>query len=584
MSNISHTDINLSELKNGIENDIYKIPRFQRDFVWKKSSIESLGDSIIRGYPISSILTMPVNGSLKISYESINVNKIDLKNNESSASNSFYVLDGQQRITSIARIFCNLDPSYQYFFDCLSLLMDHFQNDKLENLSIFKNSQKQYSNMEYLCVGILIGKSKGYVEHKEGHRFISAKQIIIGKYGNLINKFIRSIENEITEKKSDEYIDFLNFTFGKISQYGIPQTIIEGNTDLGVVCRVFEKINASGKKLTIFNLINAKSFEYTGYTKGLSQYLRVDLNSRNENEKEALRFYFEYDNDFENLARIARILVLSEQLHENKLPLIINSVMLKKKASYWFEMWDLHKENIIKSICCFYNDGILQISPLTYFEYMFAVICNNPNLIGNEEFNKTVKKYALGLSIVGRSFNKSDLDVVTEFNLFGKKLLEPNNIDHDVLLLKPSTIVNFDRNNLKTASARNNRFKAAYYIMTKEKYAGKFNRDLENNEIIYSSPDLQQHYLIPKYVTKGNVNKIFTSIANVVPINKSRRESGGKDMLTDDYLKEIEQKNQNKFSYLLSQNLLSQSKEYNDIYLEERLDKIFEYLINYFKE
>lgn len=378
MSNISHTEINLSELKNNIENDVYKIPKFQRDFIWNRPSIESLGDSIIRGYPISSILTMPVNGSLQITADSLKVNRSEF--NSISNSNPFYVLDGQQRITSIARIFCNLDQDYQYFFDCLAILLDQFPDDGLERLTICKNSQKQYSKMEYLCLGIKVGVNKSFIDQKESFRFIAAHQIINGKFVNLINKFIRTIENEISEDYAEKYINHLGFCFGKISQYGISQTIIEANADLGVVCRVFEKINASGRKLTIFDLINAKSFDYNGYPTGLSNYLRVDLNKTDDHTKEALKFYFEYKNDFENLARIIRILILIEQLENDKTPQFINSVILKKPSKFWFDMWDQYKKTIIDCLRFFYHDGILKISPLSYFEYMIAVICANQKI------------------------------------------------------------------------------------------------------------------------------------------------------------------------------------------------------------
>lgn len=59
MSSIQNIDLSLSEIMKTIGRDAYLIPKFQRDFVWNNNDVTDLGDSIIRGYPISSLLIMP---------------------------------------------------------------------------------------------------------------------------------------------------------------------------------------------------------------------------------------------------------------------------------------------------------------------------------------------------------------------------------------------------------------------------------------------------------------------------------------------------------------------------------------------
>lgn len=66
MRNIQNIDITLQDIVKNIKNNNYLIPKFQRDFVWNTGDISDLGDSIIRGYPISSLLTMPENGTLTV--------------------------------------------------------------------------------------------------------------------------------------------------------------------------------------------------------------------------------------------------------------------------------------------------------------------------------------------------------------------------------------------------------------------------------------------------------------------------------------------------------------------------------------
>jgi len=119
-NNIRNIGISLREIVINTEKGLYLIPQFQRNFVWKKNDIIDLGDSIIRGYPISSLLLMPENGSLKVKSHNLikdesflfHENRI-MTDNETDTK--LYILDGQQRMTSIAKLFLACDVQYQYY-------------------------------------------------------------------------------------------------------------------------------------------------------------------------------------------------------------------------------------------------------------------------------------------------------------------------------------------------------------------------------------------------------------------------------------------------------------------------------------
>lgn len=48
---------NLSKLFSNLENGNFKIPKFQREYVWEKSKIVKLLNSIYKQYPIGSFLS-----------------------------------------------------------------------------------------------------------------------------------------------------------------------------------------------------------------------------------------------------------------------------------------------------------------------------------------------------------------------------------------------------------------------------------------------------------------------------------------------------------------------------------------------
>jgi len=92
-------DIRFQELMAGIVSCKIQIPPFQRSFVWRPSDIRYLLDSIYRGYPIGSFIFWKTTRKLP---HTRNVGNINFENREITQGTEIsYVLDGQQRITSL---------------------------------------------------------------------------------------------------------------------------------------------------------------------------------------------------------------------------------------------------------------------------------------------------------------------------------------------------------------------------------------------------------------------------------------------------------------------------------------------------
>lgn len=73
----------------------YGIPAFQRDFVWKPGQVIDLFDSILKGYPIGSIILWSPKGENIPAVKSIKADIID-----ETCKPVFYILDGRQRVTA----------------------------------------------------------------------------------------------------------------------------------------------------------------------------------------------------------------------------------------------------------------------------------------------------------------------------------------------------------------------------------------------------------------------------------------------------------------------------------------------------
>ena len=314
MGKIQNLDVSLQDIALKINRGEYHIPKFQRDFVWKFSDIESLGDSIIRSYPISSMLVMPINGTLKISAAALKTSGTTIIENSGE-----YVLDGQQRITSIARIFLGLDNQKEYYFDLLSMLVERFPDDNIKTDSWIKSKIVSASNYNYskisdnFCKAFSTSVSGDEKNTRQYHRFISGRAIIENRYSTVINKFLRKFVDK-TEEEIDKYTDYLNAVLGSVGGYGIPITLISGDSDLALVIRVFEKVNSTGKNLSIFDLINAKTFKSnSGDTEdeGLANYLYNDIGQycHENNNTKSIEQYFEYSTNLDQFKTLLGLFV-----------------------------------------------------------------------------------------------------------------------------------------------------------------------------------------------------------------------------------------------------------------------------------
>jgi uncharacterized protein with ParB-like and HNH nuclease domain len=87
----------IQEVIKSIENGEYRIPRFQRDFVWDIRKSAALLDSIFKGFPISSVILWKTKTELP---EIRKLGGIDIPGKDTGRYTS-YVIDGQQRLTSL---------------------------------------------------------------------------------------------------------------------------------------------------------------------------------------------------------------------------------------------------------------------------------------------------------------------------------------------------------------------------------------------------------------------------------------------------------------------------------------------------
>ncbi len=111
--------ITIHQAIDRIRKNEYLLPAFQREFIWSSDQIEKLFDSLMKGYPISSMLFWKVKGETKTDFrfyqflkQYIQFHKTHNESTNTDQINDFHaILDGQQRLTAL---FIGLSGSYAY--------------------------------------------------------------------------------------------------------------------------------------------------------------------------------------------------------------------------------------------------------------------------------------------------------------------------------------------------------------------------------------------------------------------------------------------------------------------------------------
>lgn len=236
MSGFGHSDVKIRDFIASIISGRYRLPCFQREFRWNPAKVKSLLNSIQHEYPAGSLLFLKVNKDDPL---------IPTQEFKYADKNAFtekpemLVLDGQQRMTSCFCAFTN-KGYYTYYINYIELM-------------------KQYAE------GITDFDFETLIVHKR-HNSSPFTELVNGLFPisflidrntmrNQIKIFVSGIQGEPDKA---EICEFLNYSFGdivdSILDYEFPIVELPENSTMEAVCKVFQTINTTGLKLSVFDI------------------------------------------------------------------------------------------------------------------------------------------------------------------------------------------------------------------------------------------------------------------------------------------------------------------------------------------
>ncbi|MCL2043910.1 MAG: DUF262 domain-containing protein [Treponema sp.] len=210
----------ISELIDKIQSGNIRIPSFQRGFVWDSDRVAHLMDSIFKGFPFGSLLLWRTRSSLN-SEKNLGPYQLPTRDPEYPID---YILDGQQRATSIFGVFqTKLLPSPDSDTSCFDIYFDLIQSDSIQDSNFLYVPLTEIDNKRHFPLKILFNSSE---------------------YRN----YLKNMDDDIAEK-----VDYL---YKKFTTARIPVEIFNSD-DRNAVAIVFERINRLGIELDTLQLLSA---------------------------------------------------------------------------------------------------------------------------------------------------------------------------------------------------------------------------------------------------------------------------------------------------------------------------------------
>ncbi len=222
-----------------------KLPRFQREFVWDKEQSAKLIDSILKGFPIGTFIFWKTKEELR-SYKEVGNHRLPETPKGDYAQ---YILDGQQRITSLYAIRKGIRITKD--------------GKEIDYKDIYINLDHDAESDDQIVV----------TEQEDDKQYVSVHDVL--------SKPLGSFYKTLSHEKADVIQTYRN----TLTTYDF-STITIKDYPIEVACEVFSRINTGGKILTVFEIMVAKTYhEAQGFD--LAERYEI-LRDGSDDEKECL--------------------------------------------------------------------------------------------------------------------------------------------------------------------------------------------------------------------------------------------------------------------------------------------------------
>lgn len=414
------------------------IPAFQRNYVWSHDQVENLFDSIMRGYPINSMLFWKVKGEAKTSYqyyeflrsyvERYRTHNVPLEGCETRES-FLAVLDGQQRLTSL---YLGLCGTFAY----------HTKYQSWDNDSKNFPPRKLYLNLSH----VKGSEGKGNYDEEKMFQFVFLTSQETDGFAPLVIKedgkwylvgHILQVGSLVSFSRNENLTDFEADVLGLLYEQILKNPTIcyyeEDTVSADQAVNIFIRINAGGTYLSMSEIL--MSILKAGWTRDA----RKDVESLVDKVAK-LDFYI--GNDY-----IIKALLYLESDNIKNLIQNFNNSFLKTTEQNWEKISDcilnlfdlLHRFGLNHSTLLSYNATL----PILYYMYHFTDYKKLVTSIKYESERDDIRKWLLKTLLL-KSFGSNSDSILSNARKPMKDKGNISNFPHEEISLsieQPSIIL-----------------------------------------------------------------------------------------------------------------------------------------------
>jgi hypothetical protein len=227
----------LKDLLGDISSRTMALPDFQRDFVWEPGATQELIVSIANNYPAGSILRVRDAKRAFAAREFEGAPVLD------GQKHTFLVLDGQQRLTSLYQAFYGVGE-HRCYLDLKKLIDDA---DFEEAISHERATTKRVTTRDSF-------------EFQAKELILPLNVLKSGAGGFL--QWVFEVTNPMQQEERTRLLDALMKINKKwidtIDNYHFPVVTLSDKTEPDALCTIFETLNRTGVKLSVFELLTAR--------------------------------------------------------------------------------------------------------------------------------------------------------------------------------------------------------------------------------------------------------------------------------------------------------------------------------------
>ena len=225
----------------------YQIPTFQRDVVWERDRVKRLWDSILKFYPLGSILVWRTDTKLQ-NHREIGGHPLT---SEPTGNEFQYLLDGQQRTTALLTSVYGGDIKGQSRDPCLFVDLTIEDADDADDES-WKERFLYWDEIDDENGRLL--RNKGRKKRYDDGLVVKLRDVV-DRYQDLERRLFDSCHEEY-DAPSRKQLRLVKQVF---DTYKLSFIELRG-IDVAEVCQVFERVNQAGQPLNMFDIVVAKTF------------------------------------------------------------------------------------------------------------------------------------------------------------------------------------------------------------------------------------------------------------------------------------------------------------------------------------